>query len=73
MELFMELNASDDQFDFKMIYASAKQGWAKTSLAGESNDMAPLLDAILMEIPAPREKPTTGFNCSFATSTTTNT
>ncbi len=54
MELFMELNASDDQFDFKMIYASAKQGWAKTSLAGESNDMAPLLDAILTEIPAPR-------------------
>ncbi len=54
MELFMELNASDDQFDFKMIYASAKQGWAKTSLAGESNDMTPLLDAILMEIPAPR-------------------
>ena len=54
MELFMELNASDDQFDFKMIYASAKQGWAKTSLARESNDMAPLLDAILTEIPAPR-------------------
>ncbi len=54
MELFMELNASDDQFDFKMIYASAKQGWAKTSLAGESNDMTPLLDAILTEIPAPR-------------------
>ena len=54
MELFMELNANDDQFDFKIIYASAKQGWASTSLDTQSSNMAPLLDAILTEIPAPR-------------------
>lgn len=53
MELFMELNANDDQFDFKIIYASAKQGWASASLNTPSNNMAPLLDAILSEIPAP--------------------
>ncbi len=53
MELFMELGANDDQFDFKVIYASAKQGWASTTLAKHGTNMAPLLDAILSEIPAP--------------------
>ncbi|MDE6372080.1 MAG: translational GTPase TypA, partial [Clostridia bacterium] len=54
MELFMELNASDDQFDFTTIYASAKQGWAARSLHEKSDNMAPLLDAILEQMPAPR-------------------
>ena len=54
MELFMELGATDDQFNFKIIYASAKQGWATESLGTPSNSMAPLLDAILTEIPAPQ-------------------
>ena len=53
MELFMELGANDEQFDFKTIFASAKQGWASESLGVESHDMTPLLDAILSEIPAP--------------------
>lgn len=53
MELFMELGANDDQFDFKVIYASAKRGWASTTLARHGTNMAPLLDAILSEIPAP--------------------
>ncbi len=54
MELFLELNASDDQFDFTTIYASAKQGWATDSLSKTSDNMAPLLDAILNVIPAPK-------------------
>ena len=53
MELFIELNANDDQFDFNTIYASAKQGWASKSLNEHSDNMAPLLDAILEQIPAP--------------------
>lgn len=53
LELFMELGATDDQFDFKIIYASAKQGWATNKLGEPSVDMKPLLDAILTEIPAP--------------------
>ena len=53
MELFMELGANDDQFDFKVIFASAKQGWASTDLNTPSTNMQPLLDAILTEIPAP--------------------
>ncbi|MCM1289411.1 MAG: translational GTPase TypA [Corallococcus sp.] len=54
MELFMELGATDEQFDFKIIYASAKQGWATDKLGKTSDNMAPLLDAILTEIPAPQ-------------------
>ncbi len=53
MELFMELGATDEQFDFKIIFASAKQGWATDSLGKQSTNMAPLLDAIVSEIPAP--------------------
>ena len=53
MELFMELGATDEQFDFKIIFASAKQGWATDSLGKPSTNMAPLLDAIISEIPAP--------------------
>ena len=53
MELFMELGATDEQFDFKIIFASAKQGWATDSLDKTSTNMAPLLDAIVSEIPAP--------------------
>ena len=53
LELFMELGANDDQFDFKTIFASAKLGWASESLNAESHDMTPLLDAIISEIPAP--------------------
>lgn len=53
MELFMELGATDEQFDFKIIYASAKQGWATDKLGKPSTNMAPLLDAILTEIPSP--------------------
>ena len=54
MELFMELGANDDQFDFKVIFASAKQGWASVDLNTPSTNMQPLLDAILSEIPAPQ-------------------
>lgn len=53
LELFMELGATDDQFDFKIIYASAKQGWATNKLGEPGVNMKPLLDAILTEIPAP--------------------
>lgn len=54
MELFVELGATDEQFDFKTVYASAKQGWATDDLSKPGTTMAPLLDAILSEIPAPQ-------------------
>ncbi|MBO4323368.1 MAG: GTP-binding protein, partial [Clostridia bacterium] len=54
IDLFIELGANDDQLDFKVVYASAKQGWAKKSLEDESDNLDPLLDTILEEIPAPQ-------------------
>lgn len=53
MELFLELGANDEQFDFATIYASAKQGWATDVLGKPSTDMKPLFDAILKNIPCP--------------------
>lgn len=53
IDLFIELGANDDQLDFKVVYASAKQGWATTDLNVPSDNLTPLLDVILDEIPAP--------------------
>ncbi|MBR2337710.1 MAG: translational GTPase TypA [Clostridia bacterium] len=54
IDLFIELGANDDQLDFKVVYASAKQGWASTSPTEHGDSMSPLLDTILSEIPAPQ-------------------
>ena len=53
IELFIDLGASDDQLNFKTVYASAKFGWAKKDLADPEVNMAPLLDTIISEVPAP--------------------
>ncbi len=52
--LFMELNASDEQLDFPIIYGVAREGIAKKSLEEESSSIAPLLDTIL-EVVKPYE------------------
>ena len=52
-DLMFNLNATEEQLDFKTIYGSAKQGWMSTDWRKPSNDITPLLDAILEEIPAP--------------------
>lgn len=53
-ELFMSLHATDEQLDFPIIYASAKQGFAKVKLEEASDSMEPLFQAILKHIPPPR-------------------
>ncbi len=53
LELFMDLNASDEQLDFKVVYASGKNGFAKLSLDDENVDMQPLFDTIVNTIPEP--------------------
>ncbi len=52
-ELFLELNATDEQLDFPHIYASAKQGFAKAEIDQESETMEPLYEAIVKHIPPP--------------------
>ncbi len=59
-ELFLQLEASEEQLDFPVVYASGRQGIAKKEIEDRSEDCRPLLDAILAEIPAPeadREAP----------------
>ena len=48
--LFMELNATDEQLDFPIVYGIAKEGIAKLSLDEESNSIEPLLDTILKQV-----------------------
>lgn len=52
LELFMELEADDDQLDFPVVYASARDGIAKLSMDDEGKDMQPLFEVLLKEIPA---------------------
>ncbi|MBQ7723928.1 MAG: translational GTPase TypA [Selenomonadaceae bacterium] len=53
LELFMELDADDEQLDFPVIYTAAKQGIAKLDIHDESHNLQPLMDTILKEIPPP--------------------
>src|SRR5690606_6761987 len=43
-----------DVFDFPVLFASGREGWAKRSLDDSGNDVVPLLDAILEHVPEPR-------------------
>lgn len=54
LELFIELNANDDQLDFPVIYASAKNGIAKMSLDEESDNVNCIFDTILKYIEPPK-------------------
>lgn len=53
-ELFMSLNATDEQLDFPVVYASAKAGISKLEIEDEDSDMTPLFDAIVSHTPPPR-------------------
>ena len=53
LELFMELDADDEQLDFETVYTAAKAGIAKKNINDEGKDLKPLLDTIIKEIPAP--------------------
>lgn len=57
LDLFIELNASEDQLDCPFIYASAKGGYAVRDPQEEPKDMYPLLDTILEYMPAPQGDP----------------
>ncbi|MBO5245082.1 MAG: translational GTPase TypA [Selenomonadales bacterium] len=54
LELFIELDADDDQLDFPVIYAAACSGIAKLTMEDESDNLAPLFELLLREIPGPR-------------------
>jgi GTP-binding protein len=53
MELFIELDANDDQLDFPVVYASAKNGTAKLNLEDQDGDLTCLFETIINTIKAP--------------------
>ena len=53
-DLFCELNASDEQLDFPILYASGRDGWAVRDLNDERKSIEPLMDAIIDHIPPPK-------------------
>jgi GTP-binding protein len=76
-ELFISLNATDEQLDFPFVFASAKQGYALNSIEDlksetggtpvlRSGTMGPLFDAIVKHIPPPRAKAGDGFQILVA-------
>ncbi len=56
-DLFVELKATDEQLDFPIIYASAKNGFAMRELHENSEDMMPLFEAIVKHVPPPSVSP----------------
>jgi GTP-binding protein len=51
--LFLDLDADEDQISFPILYASARQGWASTNIEDTSGDLGPLFETIVNYVPAP--------------------
>lgn len=52
-DLFVALEANDQQLDFPVLYASGRDGWAAAALDGARENLNPLMDLILVHVPAP--------------------
>jgi GTP-binding protein len=61
LELLLELNAAEEQFNAPFIYASARDGYALRNLGDKPNGMTPLFETILQHVPAPRADPNAPF------------
>jgi GTP-binding protein len=53
-DLFIDLDAAEEQLDFPVLYTDARRGIAKLALADDSRTLAPLFDTLLVTIPPPR-------------------
>jgi GTP-binding protein len=56
-ELFLDLDADEEQIEFPIVYTNARAGWASLEAGAEGTDLAPLLDLLLERIPAPEYEP----------------
>ena len=52
-DLFAQMGATDEQLEFPVVYAAARDGYAKLALEDESKDLTPLFQTILTEVPKP--------------------
>ncbi len=62
LELLMELNASEEQFDAPVVYGSGRDGYMMYQLGEEKKDMSPLFQTILDHVPPPFAKPNGPFH-----------
>jgi GTP-binding protein len=65
-DLFIQLHATDEQLDFPFVFASAKDGYAKTDMDHVCGTMEPLFDAIVKHVPPPRAHAGEGFQLLVA-------
>jgi GTP-binding protein len=54
-DLFVALDADEDQLDFPVLYASGRSGWAAEDLDGPRENLAPLFDRIVAHVPYPKQ------------------
>src|SRR5204862_6261180 len=54
-ELFLDLDATDEQIEFPILYSVSREGMAKRLMTDESTNLGPLFDQIVDTIPAPRQ------------------
>jgi len=53
-DLFVSLDANEEQLDFPILYASGRDGWCVKELGDEQKDLQPLMDVVLEHVPAPK-------------------
>lgn len=53
-DLFVTMDASDEQLDFPILYASGRDGWCTTNLDDERKDLQPMFELIAKHVPAPK-------------------
>ena len=56
-QLFLDLDATDEQVEFPIVYTNARAGWAALEEGVEGSDLSPLMDLIVERIPAPEYDP----------------
>jgi GTP-binding protein len=56
-ELFIDLDAHEDQIEFPIVYTNAKAGWAALAEGEEGTDLKPLMDLLVQHVPAPEYEP----------------
>jgi small GTP-binding protein len=56
-DLFDKLGATEEQLDFPIVYASALEGWATSDLAQKSDNLKPLFEAIIKNVPVRNDDP----------------
>ena len=56
-ELFLDLDADEEQIEFPIVYTNARAGWASLEEGETGSDLGPLMDVLLARIPAPAHEP----------------